>query len=519
MMAAYFARGLRMANTAASDCVWRVFGGNWRRWRLARLGAGGDLWKCRQSARVLLLLILPAVVVAACSRAPPAGEELVIAGVDLPDLELRAYLAEVIESNRAMSAAAAMRGRLAMAYDVNGLPDAALATYAQAAALDGDDFRWPYFSARLLADAGRFEEALAALDNALAIDPDYPPAWLWRGSWLLETGRPDAALSAFEAAGKRGTGSEADFGRALALLAQEKAAEALPLLAGFAKETGHPYAHRAHGRALLALGRENDARVALARGRSPVPFQWGDPRAAERLAHVRGYASFARAQTLSSEGKTRQALAVFERLRALYPAQRCGAREDFFFACNLLNSTSIAHGRAGRVEQGVELARRGIAIRPDFAPFHLAIADHYRQLRDLPAALRHIDRAIALNPANGHAHAQRGRYLFGLDMLAGAKEALETALRLAPGERTTLFYLGLVEAKQERWGQAAERFERVVALDPDFALGHLYRARSLAEGGHLDVAHEALTIASERGADPREVRATERRLRELEADA
>jgi len=470
----------------------------------------------RHHARALFLFALPAV--AACSP-PPAAEALVIAGVDLPDLELRAYLDDIIESNRAMPVSAAMRGRLAMTYDANGLPDAALATYAQAAALGGDDFRWPYFSARLLADAGRFAEALAGLDSALAIDPDYAPAWLWRGSWLLEAGRPEAALSAFDAARQRGAGAEADFGQALAQLAQGNAAEALPLLAGFAEETGHPFAHRAHGRALLAVGRENEAGLALARGRAPTPFQWRDPRAAERLAHVRGYASFAKAQTLSSEGKTRAALAVFERLRAFYPEERCGAREDFFFACNLLNSTSIAHGRAGRVEQGVELARRGIAIRPDFAPFHLAIADHYRQLRDWTAALRHIDRAIALNPANGHAHAQRGRYLFGLDKLDDAEEALETALRLAPEQRATLFYLGLVESKQERWQDATERFERVVALDPDFALGHLYRARSLAEGGRLGPAREALAIATERGAAPREVRATQRRLRELETDA
>lgn len=440
-----------------------------------------------------------------------------VAGVDLPDLELSAYLADTIESNRAMPASAAMRGRLAMTYDVNGLPDAALATYAQAAALDGEDFRWPYFSGRLAADAGRFDEALGMLERALAIDPDYPPAWLRRGSWLLEAGRPEAALKAFKVAGQRGAGGEADFGRALAWLAQGNAAEALPHLAAFAEETGHPFAHRAHGRALLALGREDEARLALARGRAPVPFRWSDPRAAERRAHMRGYASFARAQALSSEGETRAALAVFERLRTLYPEDRCAASEDFFFACNLLNSTSIALARAGRVQEAIELARRGLALRPDFAPFHIAIADHYRQAQDLAAALRHIDRALALNPANGHAHAQRGRYLFGLNRPEEAKEALQTALRLEPEKRTTLFYLGLVEAKRERWSDAAKRFGRTVELDPDFALGHLYLARSLTEGGHRDAARTALATAAERGAAPAEIRATERRLRELQA--
>ena len=471
----------------------------------------------RPSARALFLPALAAFALAACSQPPFATEDLVIAGVDLPDRELSAYLAETIESNRAMPASAAMRGRLAMTYDVNGLPDAALATYAQAAALDGDDFRWPYFSARLLADAGRFDEALAMLERALAIDSDYAPAWLRRGSWLLEAHRPEAALSAFAEAGQRGAGAEADFGRALAWSAQGNATEALPHLAAFAAETGHPFAHRAHGRALLALRREEDAHLALARGRAPVPFRWSDPRAAERRDHMRGYASFARAQALSGEGNTSAALAVFERLRTLYPQDRCAADEDFYFACNLLNSTSIAHARAGRAPEAIDLARQGIALRPDFAPFHVTIADHYRQTDDLPAALRHIDRALALNPANGHAHAQRGRYLFGLSRPDDAKAALETALRLEPEKRTTLFYLGLVEAKRERWPEATERFQRTIALDPDFALGHLYLARSLAEAGHLDTARKALATAAQRGAEPAEIRATERRLGELEA--
>ncbi len=471
----------------------------------------------RPRTRALFLLASPALMAAvACSPPPPAAEELVIAGVDLPDRELSAYLAETIDSNRAMPASAAMRGRLAMTYDVNGLPNAALATYAQAAALDANDFRWPYFSARLLADAGRFDEALAMLQRALAIDPDYAPAWLRRGSWLLETDQPEAALTAFEQAAQRDGGAEADFGRALAWSAQGNATEALPHLASFAEETGHPYAHRAHGRALLALGSEDDARLALARGRSPVPFRWSDPRAAERRDHMRGYASFARAQALSSEGNTTAALAVFNRLRTLYPEDDCAKDDDFFFPCNLLNSTSIAQARAGRVQEAIELARHAITLRPDFAPFHLTLADHYRQTDDLPAALRHIDHAIALNPANGHAHAQRGRYLFGLSRPDAAKEALETALRLEPEKRTTLFYLGLVEAKRERWPEAVERFERTVALDPDFALGHLYLARSLAEAGQLDMAREALTTAAKRGAERAEIRATERRLRELE---
>ena len=179
-----------------------------------------------------------------------------------------------------------------------------------------------------------------------------------------------------------------------------------------------------------------------------------------------------------------------------------------------VDSSSIAYARANRLPEALQTARQGLAMNPDFVPFHLSIASHYRQQRDFDAALRHLERAVTLNPHLGHAHAQLGRVLFALDRHDEAKAAFAAALRLAPQQSTTLFYLGMVEAEQQNWPQAIERFGSAVRLDPGFAVGHLYLARSLGEAGRIEEAQAALREATLHGALDGDIAATKRRLSE-----
>ncbi len=55
-------------------------------------------------------------------------------------------------------------------------------TYTQAEALDPCDFRWPYFRAVLVAESGDFDSAVPIIDHALTLDPEYAPAWLYKGT-------------------------------------------------------------------------------------------------------------------------------------------------------------------------------------------------------------------------------------------------------------------------------------------------------------------------------------------------
>ena len=468
--------------------------------------------------RTLAAMTCLAIVLVACAETTsPVADEPVVAGVDSPDRDLADHLEAIIRAVRATPGSALMRGRLGMAYDVNGFQSEALATYAQAETLDPGDFRWPYFSAHLQAANDEHAHALETLARALAVDADYAPAWLWQGTWLLELGRTAEAMTAFDRALDLGARDAATLGRAMVMVAQGDYAEAIELLEPLAQLSGSPQIHRTLGEALRGQGRTEEARVAMTRGRNAGPVSWGDPRRGQPSAHIRGHASYQLAQSLSSSGRITEALAILERLQGYHPEANCGRAEDFFLACNLMNSSSIAHDRDGDPERALATVQRGLVLNPDFAPFHLTIANLYRQQRNLDLALDHVDRALELNPARGYAHEQRGRLLFGLERYAEAKAAFESALNLDPARRTTLFYLGLAEVELGIWMLAVERFQRAVELEPGFALGHVFLARSLAELGRIDEARKAQRDAREYGADPGALRITELRLRELEA--
>lgn len=465
--------------------------------------------------RHVAVIAAGAVLLAGCSQSDPdfAGEPIV-AGVDSGDADVGEHLEGLLQSVRTVPTSGPLRGRLAMAYDVNGFRQEAIATYRQAQSLDPKDFRWPYFAAHLVAEDGDYEQALERLDHALAVDADYAPAWLWRGAWLQKANQPREAMAAYGRSELRAD-PYAQFGRAQSLMAIGEVSEALGILEPLVAMLDHPYVHRTRGEALRAVGRLDEARTAMAQGRGAGPLTWPDARRDERYEHIRGHGSYMLAKELSAAGRLTEAMAILQRLQHHHPEEHCGRDAEFFLACNLMNSMSIAHDRSGRPSESLATLERGLVLNPDFAPFHLTIANLLRDGRDLESALRHVDRAIALSPNSGYAHEQRGRLLFGLDRFEAAKAAFETALQFEPGKRTTFFYLGLAEVELENYAGAVGWFQRVAEMEPRFALGQVFLARSLLEVGRIEEARHAQDLAREYGADPTELRRNEVRLREL----
>ena len=465
------------------------------------------------------VIALASLLLGACAKfETDSVEEPVVAGLDSEDQDVAEHLAALFQSVRTVPTSGTIRGRLAMAYDVNGFREAAIATYGQASQLDPGDFRWPYFHAHLFAEDGEYEQAMQLLDQALAIDGGYAPAWLTRGFWLLKSNRHLEAMDAYRRASELQASPHAAFGRAQSLMAVGEFPEALEILEPLAVGFDHPYVHRTHGEALRAVGRLDEARAAMARGREAQPLAWPDKRRDRRNAHMRGHASYMLAKELSASGRVDEALAILERLQGHHSEEHCGREVEFFLACNLMNSLSIAQDRAGRPAESLATVQRGLDLRETFAPFHLTIANLLRDSRDLETALGHVERAIELNPSSGYAHEQRGRLLFGLDRYEDAEAAFQSALQFEPGKRTTLFYLGLAQVELSAYDDAVDSFRRVTEIEPHFALGQVFLARSLAGVGRIDEARRAQDQAREYGANPTELRRNEIRLRELEAN-
>ena len=435
----------------------------------------------------------------------------VAVGHDAEDQELAAFLAELHQSAERLPESAALRGRLALAYDANGFADTAIITYEQAAALAPDEFLWPYQLAFLQAERGDIERALDSLARALVIDAGYRPAWLQRGTWLLDLDRQDEAEAAFRRALRDAPNDEttvaATVGLARVLLRQARPSETLALLTPLTEDSAHPYLHRLLGRAYRESGRPDLARAADARGRDATPLEWPDQRREMKDEYIRGFhGRLGMAETLLKRGEAVTAASILEQLREQRPADR-----------TLLNNLSIAYQLTGREQLALAVLRDAIAAHPDYAPLHFNIAALFEETGEGQEAIVYYDRALALDPGLVDAYERKGLLLV---QDGRYEDALATFEAMMPhGERASaLYYKAMIEGAEGRWSTAVTTLRQLARLEPTSTRGLVFLARSLAEAGRFDEARTALAEAEQLDAHPREVAAARARLAVIEGD-
>lgn len=434
----------------------------------------------------------------------------VVEGLDSGEPELAEFLADQLDSVRARPRSGLVRGSLGMAYDANDFADAAAATYDQARTLAPKDFRWPYYRALLLARSGDNEEALQSLDRALDIDVNYAPAWLWRGTWLLDVGRDTDAETAFRRALDLADNDTiviaANSGLARTLLRKGLADEAVTLLEPIAAKFDHPYPLRLLARAYRDLGREEDARRASSYSREAKPLHWQDERRHAVQEYVRGFSGRLRAaEALINRGMPGAALKILEILRESQPTDR-----------TLLNNLAVAYGLTDRQEEAFDVLLAALARYADYYLFHFNIATIYEQRGDPDQALQHVNRTLELQPSFRDAHQRKIALLMDQNRYDDALKAINVADYQGEQGPETLFYAGVVEGTREQWPEAIKRFQQVVRLDPEFTKGHLYLGRSFSEAGRFEEARVALARADALGAQSRDVADARMRLRNLE---
>jgi tetratricopeptide (TPR) repeat protein len=243
--------------------------------------------------------------------------------------------------------------------------------------------------------AGRREEAAAALDRALKLDPRYDNAWAWRGTMRLSAG--DAA------------GALADLDRALKL-----------------RPTARAWHDKA--RALRALGRIPESLDALeAAARLNAELGWGGPRpeaAAVALEQIRALDGALDPRLAEWEGET---------------LLRLGRNDE---ALKALAGASSAWGLAWRGEARMALAGLTADAAADIAAAArrdplwakaraLAAEAAYRS-NDRAKALAHAAAAVRLNPYSARLRELKAKVLRWSRRTAAAGRELEAARRLAP---------------------------------------------------------------------------------------
>ncbi len=457
-----------------------------------------------------VLTLLLWVLLPGCSLEDPGNDEVVEPRLGAEGPELVQFIQGLTESARARPESAQMRGRLGMGYDANGFSEAAQVTYAQAESLDPTDFRWPYYRALALAQLNRYEEALASLDRAIAIDSTYASAWLWRGAWLLDLDRHEEAAEAY---GRVGAAADpliaavAKVGIARALMRQGRPADAVLRLESAAADYPRPAIMRLLANAYRRVGRIEDMRR-LEVGEA-VSLRWPDKHATAKLDYVRGFnGRMFMVEDLIKQEKAEEALKILEPLREKVPNDS-----------RLLSNLNIAYSIAGRKDDSFEALLHGLEVHPDSHTFHYNIAVHYDDMGKEELALHHLNRALELHPALKQALQRKISLLTRSGRFEEASATADAAIRSVKADPGVLFYAGLVAGALERWPQAIEHFQQAISLDPGVARVHLFLGRSLAEAGRFGDAQKSLEQAQQLGVETEDIVAARRRLQYLEGQA
>ena len=463
----------------------------------------------RALARPPLLVIAAAAGVCACG---PGGGDASLE-YELPaisDAAVSAAVEQAVAELESRPDEAAAHYELAVVYDANGLYVPAARTYERALELDPEHARAWYHLARARFELGQFDAALAAIERAGELDTDYAPARWRRGQWLLEAGRTDEARAAFESAR---AASSRDPGALLGLARLELRDERHELAAQHAEAVladfpDTRYAHFALGSALQALGDTDGAQRAFARADSAAALEH-DPWVNELLTHRVGLqVEKTRASNSVAQGETERGLATIRSLLRERPG-------DLGLIAALLEGLA----QRGEHTEAARIAQATIEEQPEHPRAHL-LAGRSRELAgDLPQALAHTRRAVALHADFATGHAQLGRLQLAANEREAALASYTRALELGFSSAGLLLDLGVLQRMAGLELEAVATFERATSTHPDLFEAQLYLARARGEVGQLEAAREALEQARALAPEHRQLPGVEARLLDLERQA
>ena len=150
---------------------------------------------------------------------------------------------------------------------------------------------------------------------------------------------------------------------------------------------------------------------------------------------------------------------------------------------------------AGDLARADKLADSALALQPDDARAHMAKAKVLFSKRQWRAAISQAEAALADDPNNADAHANRGFWNVFLGHSEDGFAGLETALRLSPRDPDLPFWQFFVchlHSHLAQWEQAIEWCGKSVAGAPGFWVPLVDLAAANAWAGHDEEAKEAV---------------------------
>ena len=178
-------------------------------------------------------------------------------------------------------------------------------------------------------------------------------------------------------------------------------------------------------------------------------------------------------QALAALGRQDDAKVALDRFRVLVGSEVAAATQQMRLERDLADPTARELRRAlsqvetGDGDEALERIRGEIELSPNDVRPRLVEAQALLLLGRQEEALAAAERALSLAPSSADAHYQRGAVHVGLSNMAAAEVDFRTALRLAPDHTAAMNDLAVVLILDGQRDEAKQLLQRVLELRPD----------------------------------------------------
>lgn len=356
-----------------------------------------------------------------------------------------------------------------------------------------------------LAERDRYDDALAALDKSIQLDPNNRETHIGRGDVLRLASRHADAREALRPALEDPPDTRAVTIEGLLLLSEGHPTAARDVLTRVLEaEPDQGWAHWNLALALQALGERDLAHAEVDR--------------ALDLDGERAMRVLQKGILITDDGRYDEGLTLIERALELHPGLTSGliARADTLRALGRLHEarTSVedalrreprsanAHGVRGAVlaaggdltAAAEELAEASV-LNPHKSWVHLALGEVRLALDDLPGAAAAFDRALELNPASERALTGKAEIARREGNLKEAEQTLDSALDVAPESARAATRRAQVLYEQDDMAGAERELRGIIDVHPSHAEAHALLGEVLRMQGRKEEALEALEDA------------------------
>lgn len=435
---------------------------------------------------------------------PPLLEVPSLDSVESQDPQVRQHLTELLAPIQAHPRDPAARATWGIALAANGLWKNARQAFLDTARQAPRQPLAPLYAAVALQEMADARGALVEFQAVTRRFPDFAPGWYRVAEMHLREGNLPEAEVAFQELGRLApTEWRGPAGLGEIRIRQGRAAEALGFLErAIALDRSAKPARYLLGQAYRAVGRTNEARIAIAAGtgeaRQPMPDPWGD--AAPQ--HVRTLPDLlVQADGLSSAGRPDLAVRLLRTALPFHPGH-AGLLNQYAVALNRSGQAALAlpildqllaqdpramapritrvytHDLLGQVEAGAADAREAIRLAPGMAQAHLALADALLAAERDAEAVGALDEALKCDPGNAEIHVEAAEILWrNLHNPAAALVHLERAIELNPGLARAYLLVGQLQVERGDPAAARQAVAVLQQLAPELpGLGELARS-------------------------------------------